>query len=195
MTWRVHYTNHLLHFSRLNFTISSKSYPLPILGLFGLHDLEPVSNLDVGRARGTVDVTQGLHLETHRNTRFPGTGSVHVEGFLEDRGLRRGRRILRCRCSESGYHEECADYREFEHFDGSSGQRGKHQIELITPIPRNFSSLLRLFLAVNLAISTSFFSHVNAQTSTAIVSTLPERITIAAFYPRRERGPRTFLKF
>lgn len=40
-----------------------------------------------------------------------------------------------------------------------------------------------------------FFSHVNVRTSTAIVSTLPERITIAAFYPRRERGPRTFLKF
>jgi len=31
--------------------------------------------------------------------------------------------------------------------------------------------------------------------STAIVSILPERIAIAAFYPRRERGPRTFLKF
>lgn len=46
-----------------------------------------------------------------------------------------------------------------------------------------------------LTISTPFFSHVDARTSTAIVSTLPERITIAAFYPRRERGPRTFLKF
>lgn len=40
-----------------------------------------------------------------------------------------------------------------------------------------------------------FFLARDARTSTAIVSTLPERITIAAFYPRRERGPRTFLKF
>lgn len=32
-------------------------------------------------------------------------------------------------------------------------------------------------------------------TTAAIVSKLTERITIPAFYPRRERGPRTFLKF
>lgn len=107
-------------------TISSKSCFLPILGLLGLHNLESVNDLNVGRASGTVDVAQGLHLETHRNTRFLGTGSVHIEGFLKDRGWCR---VLWRRCSESGYHEECADYREFEHFDGSSEQRGKHQIE------------------------------------------------------------------
>lgn len=126
---------------------------LPILGLFGLHDLESINDVDVGRASGTVDVAQSLHLETHRDARVPGTGSVHVEGFLKDRGWRCRRRILWRRCSENRYHEECADYREFEHLDGSFRQQGKHRIESI--IPRNSSLLLLLFFV--LAISTPFF--------------------------------------
>lgn len=63
----------------------------------------------------------------------------------------------------------------------------------IIPTCRNCSLLH--FLSFSSLSSPFSVLHVNARTSTAIVSTLPERITIAAFYPRRERGPRTFLKF
>lgn len=94
---------------------------LPVLGLLGLHDLESVDDLDVGRAGGAVDVSQGLQLETHRDARFPGAGGVHVEGFFKGRGWRRRRRriVLRRRCGEGGHHEDCADNREFEHLDGN----------------------------------------------------------------------------
>lgn len=66
------------------------------------------------------------------------------------------------------------------------------EIEPIIPTCRNCSPSLPLLRFYS---PFSVFLHVNARTSTAIVSTLPERITIAAFYPHRERGSRTFLKF
>lgn len=115
--------------------------PLPVFSLLGLNDLESVEDFDVDRANGSVNIAQGLQLETHRDARFPGTRSIYVEGFLDDRRWRGHFRILRRWCSESGHHEKCADYCQFVHIDSlkTSGQRKDRRNQT------NYSNLSKLF--------------------------------------------------